>query len=78
MKAAIEGGDPEVIKEKTTELAQASMKIGEALYKQSAGAAKHDGSADNDGDDEPVARDELDDIMDAEFEEVKDDDKKKS
>jgi molecular chaperone DnaK len=79
VKEAIEGGDPEVIKEKTTALAQASMKIGEALYKQSAGGSKHDGSADNDGgDDEPVARDELDDIMDAEFEEVKDDDKKKS
>jgi molecular chaperone DnaK len=79
VKEAIEGGDPEVIKEKTTALAQASMKIGEALYKQSSGNAKHDGSADNDStDDEPVARDELDDIMDAEFEEVKDDDKKKS
>jgi molecular chaperone DnaK len=79
VKAAIEGGDPEVIKEKTTALAQASMKIGEALYKQSgAGAAKPDGAADNDGADDPVHRDELDDIMDAEFEEVKDDDKKKS
>ena len=78
VKEAIEGGDPEVIKEKTTALAQASMKIGEALYKQSAGASKPDGAADHDGDDEPVARDELDDIMDAEFEEVKDDDKKKS
>jgi molecular chaperone DnaK len=77
VKEAIEGGDPEVIKEKTTALAQASMKIGEALYKQ-AGSSKHDGSADGDDgqDDGPVERDELDDIMDAEFEEVKDDDKK--
>jgi molecular chaperone DnaK len=78
VKEAIEGGDPEVIKEKTTALGQASMKIGEALYKQSAGASKPDGAADHDGDDDPVQRDELDDIMDAEFEEVKDDDKKKS
>jgi molecular chaperone DnaK len=78
VKLAIEEGDPEVIKEKTTALAQASMKIGEALYKQ-AGANK-DGArdADDDRDDGPVERDELDDIMDAEFEEVKDDDKKKS
>jgi molecular chaperone DnaK len=77
VKEAIEGGDPEMIKEKTTALAQASMKIGEALYKQ-AGSSKHDGSADGDDgqDDGPVERDELDDIMDAEFEEVKDDDKK--
>jgi molecular chaperone DnaK len=77
VKLAIEEGDPEVIKEKTTALAQASMKIGEALYKQ-AGANKGDGSrdSDDDQDDGPVERDELDDIMDAEFEEVKDDDKK--
>jgi molecular chaperone DnaK len=77
VKEAIEGGDPEVIKEKTTALAQASMKIGEALYKQ-AGASKSDSNreADDDQDDGPVERDELDDIMDAEFEEVKDDDKK--
>jgi molecular chaperone DnaK len=76
VKLAIEEGDPEVIKEKTTALAQASMKIGEALYKQ-AGADKEGArDADDDQDDGPVERDELDDIMDAEFEEVKDDDKK--
>jgi molecular chaperone DnaK len=76
VKLAIEEGDPDVIKEKTTALAQASMKIGEALYKQ-AGANKDGGrDADDDQDDGPVERDELDDIMDAEFEEVKDDDKK--
>jgi molecular chaperone DnaK len=76
VKLAIEEGDPEMIKEKTTALAQASMKIGEALYKQ-AGADKEGArDADDDQDDGPVERDELDDIMDAEFEEVKDDDKK--
>jgi molecular chaperone DnaK len=79
VKDAIEGGDPEVIKEKTTALAQASMKIGEALYKQAGANSKHDGRPDGDDgvDDGPMERDELDDIMDAEFEEVKDDDKKK-
>jgi molecular chaperone DnaK len=80
VKEAIEGGDPEVIKEKTTALQQAAMKIGEALYKQSSGASKDGGASrddDDDKDDGPVERDELDDIMDAEFEEVKDDDKKK-
>ena len=79
VKEAIEGGDPEVIKEKTTALQQAAMKIGEALYKQSAGASKDGGSSRDDDDDKdgPVERDELDDIMDAEYEEVKDDDKKK-
>ena len=81
VKEAIEAGDPDAIKEKTTALQQAAMKIGEALYKQSAGASKDGGSSRDDDDDKdegPVERDELDDIMDAEFEEVKDDDKKKS
>jgi molecular chaperone DnaK len=78
VKEAIEAGDPDVIKEKTTALQQAAMKIGEALYKQSSGASKDGGRDDDDDkDDGPVERDELDDIMDAEFEEVKDDDKKK-
>ena len=76
VKAAIESGDVEAIKEKTTALAQASMKIGEALYKQSSSAASDDSADDDDGKDDPIHRDELDDIMDADFEEVKDDDKK--
>ena len=76
VKAAIESGDATVVQEKTTALAQAAMKLGEALYKQSGAGAAKEGAADNDSDDEPVQRDELDDIMDAEFEEVKDDEKK--
>jgi molecular chaperone DnaK len=74
VKAAIEGGDPDDIKEKTTALAQAAMKIGEAMYKQ-AGAGATDG-APRDTSDNPGA--EHDDIVDADFEEVKDDDKKAS
>jgi molecular chaperone DnaK len=76
VKEAIEAGDPEVIKEKTTALAQASMKIGEALYKQASANKDGERDQDDDQDEGPVERDELDDIMDAEFEEVKDDDKK--
>jgi molecular chaperone DnaK len=76
VKLAIEEGDPEMIKEKTTALAQASMKIGEALYKQAGANKDGERDSDDDQDDGPVERDELDDIMDAEFEEVKDDDKK--
>jgi molecular chaperone DnaK len=72
LKAAIEGGDAEVTKEKTTALAQASMKIGEAMYKQSGGGAA--GGAGPDTSDNPGA--DHDDIVDADFEEVKDDDKK--
>jgi molecular chaperone DnaK len=74
VKAAIEGGDAEVIKEKTNVLAQAAMKLGEALYKQSGAGAGTDGEVPNmDKDD-----DEEDDIVDADFTEVGDDDKKSS
>jgi molecular chaperone DnaK len=75
LREAIDSGDADAIQAKTTALAQTSMKLGEQLYKQSgAGAAGDDeprGTVDDD-----IERDELDDIMDAEFEEVKDDDKK--
>jgi molecular chaperone DnaK len=76
VKAAIEAGDVEDIQAKTTALSQAAMKLGEALYKQQ--SAKADSDEDDTGPEEKFERDELDDIMDAEFEEVKDDDKKKS
>ena len=78
LKASIEAGDLEDMQAKTTALMQLSMKMGEAMYKGGGMGDAPDGSADNDhdADDDKVERDELDDIMDAEFEEV--DDKKKS
>jgi molecular chaperone DnaK len=76
VKAAIEAGDVEDIQAKTTALSQAAMKLGEALYKQQSATAEAD--QDDDGPEDNIQRDELDDIMDAEFEEVKDDDKKTS
>jgi molecular chaperone DnaK len=74
LKVAIEGGDAEVIKEKTNVLAQAAMKLGEALYKQSGAGAATDGEVPNMEKDD----DEDDDIVDADFTEVGDDDKKSS
>jgi molecular chaperone DnaK len=70
LKAVIEGDDGELIKEKTDALAQASMKLGEAMYKasQAEAEAKANGTDDEDEDD----------VVDADFEEVKDDDDKKS
>lgn len=69
LKAVIEGEDGEAIKEKTDALAQASMKLGETMYKasQAEAEAKASGTADQD-----------EDVVDADFEEVKDDDDKKS
>ncbi|WP_315702229.1 MULTISPECIES: molecular chaperone DnaK [unclassified Bradyrhizobium] len=64
LKEALKGDDAEAIKAKTNTLAQASMKLGEAMYKQQA--------------ESDAARDAAkDDVVDAEFTEV-DDDKKKS
>jgi molecular chaperone DnaK len=74
VKAAIETGEVEQITEKTTALAQAAMKLGEALYKQQGGGAA-DG-ADGMGKDEADGNED-DDVLDADFEEM-DDDKKKS
>ncbi len=78
LKISIEAGDVEAIQAKTTALMQLSMKMGEAMYKGGGAGDGPTGAADNDhnDDDDKVERDELDDIMDAEFEEV--DDKKKS
>jgi molecular chaperone DnaK len=64
LKEALKGDDAEAIKAKTNTLAQASMKLGEAMYTQQAEAdAAKDAAKDG--------------VVDAEFTEV-DDDKKKS
>jgi molecular chaperone DnaK len=60
LKEALKGDDAEAIKTKTNTLAQASMKLGEAMYKQQAEA--------------DAAKDAAkDDVVDAEFTEVDDD-----
>jgi molecular chaperone DnaK len=60
LKEALKGDDAEAIKAKTNTVAQTSMKLGEAMYKQQAEAdAKKDAAQD--------------DVVDAEFTEVDDD-----
>ena len=69
LKEALKGDDAEAIKAKSNTLAQASMKLGEAMYKQQAEAdAARDAAKD-------AAKD---DVVDAEFTEVDDDKNKKS
>jgi molecular chaperone DnaK len=74
LKSVLEGEDTEAIRSKTNGLAQVAMKLGEALYKsqQSAGPQETggDGGQDNKG------AGGKDDVVDADFTEVKDDDKK--
>jgi molecular chaperone DnaK len=73
LKEALKGDDPEAIKAKTNTLAQASMKLGEAMYKAQQGGAEAAAGADQAG----GAEAKKEDVVDAEFTEV-DDDKKKS
>ncbi|MCX7345445.1 MAG: molecular chaperone DnaK [Alphaproteobacteria bacterium] len=70
LKSALEGSDADDIKAKTNTLSQAAMKIGEALYKQQAAgsAGAEEGPATGSKAD--------DDVVDADFTEVKDDDKR--
>jgi molecular chaperone DnaK len=74
-KEALAGEDVESIKQATTELAQMAMKIGEALYSAKAGESSAD-AGEQDGGDGASGGD--DNVVDADFEEVKDDDGKKS
>ena len=74
VKEALKGEDIEDIKKKTEALVQASMKLGEAIYK-SQQSAKPDSGKD-DGGDNAGKKDE--NVVDADFEEVKDENKEKS
>ncbi|QPC43403.1 molecular chaperone DnaK [Kaustia mangrovi] len=79
LKSALEGEDVEDIKAKTQNLAQVSMKLGEAMYQQSAGddASDGDGSGQASGD-AGSGQASGDDVVDADFEEVQDDENKRS
>ena len=68
LKSALEGEDVEGIKARTNELVQASMKLGEAMYKAQQADAANPGAAQS----EP----KNDDVIDADFKEVGDDKKK--
>lgn len=72
-KAAIEGDDAEKIKETTQKLTEASMKLGQAMYEAAQAEANAGGEAPK-GEAEAPA----DDVVDADFEEIGDDGKKKS
>ena len=70
LKTELEGEDAQAITDKTNALAQVAMKLGEAVY-QDAQAEAAAGDADM-GDDAGGAPDE--DVVDADFEEIADDD----
>ncbi|WP_350335767.1 molecular chaperone DnaK [Coralliovum pocilloporae] len=69
LKTALEGDDAEDIQAKSQALTEASMKLGEAMYQ----ASQADAEA---GAEEETSSAQDDDVVDADFEEVQDDDKK--
>jgi molecular chaperone DnaK len=73
LKTALQGEDRDAIKANTDALAQASMKLGEAMYQASQGQAAGGG-----GGPQAASGGSDDKVVDVDFEEVKDDDSKKS
>ena len=67
LKAARETDDVSLITEKTNTLAQATMKLGEAMYKA---------QQENPSSEQPSANNPSENIVDADFEEVNENDKK--
>ena len=75
LRNALKGTDVEEIKKKTQDLVQSSMKLGEAVYKSQQNAKPDATAKDNDKKDEGKKDDN---VVDADFEEVKEEDKEKS
>ncbi len=76
LQTALEGEDLDAIKAKTEALSEVAMKLGEALYKaqqEEAAASSEGGEGEAD-----ASSTEDDNVVDADFEEVDDDDKKPS
>ena len=77
LKKAMEGDDAEEIKRLSEELTQASHKLAEAMYQQASQAdAQQHAHAGATGTEEAGSSAPDDDVVDADFEEVKEDDKK--
>jgi molecular chaperone DnaK len=74
VKTAAEGEDVEAIKQKLEALAQASMKLGEAMYQ----SGEAEGAAEGPSADAAGSGGADENVVDVDFEEVKDDDDKKS
>ena len=76
LKKAMEGDDTEEIKRLSEELTQASHKLAEAMYQKASKADAEQQAAGAAGQEQADSSAPDDDVVDADFEEVKDDDKK--
>src|SRR3954463_6050201 len=77
LRTALSGEDAEVIKARTTDLMQASMKLGEAMYAASQAANEGGGGEGGRGGAGGAGEAKKDDVIDADFQEVDEQDKKK-
>jgi molecular chaperone DnaK len=75
LRAVLDSEDADQIRAKTDALAQASMKLGEAMYRAQQGGGDGDGSAGGQAGGQGAAGEG---VVDAEFEEVDDDQRKRS
>ena len=73
LRNALKGTDTEEVKKKTQSLIQASMKLGEAVYKSQ---QKPDDKNKGDGGPKDAKPNEKDNVVDADFEDVKEDKEK--
>ena len=74
-KTAVEGGDGEVMAQKTEALGAAAMKLGQAIYEQGQAQAQPTGEGGADGEATAEAKPADEEVVDAEFSEVDDEQK---
>jgi molecular chaperone DnaK len=77
VKDALKGEDPDFIRTKTEALLQASLKLGEAMYKGMNNAENASGDAPGGDEAGPSAGAAEGDVVDADYEEVDEEKKKK-
>ena len=75
LKKAMEGDDKDEIKRLSDELMQTSHKLAEAIYQQASQAGAQQPGAEAEGGPQAQTPPEDEDVVDADFEEVKDDKK---
>ena len=77
LRNTLKGTDTEEIKKKTQDLVQASMKLGEAVYKsQQKDAPGNPGDPSGNPEDQETKKEDKENVVDADFEDVKDDKEK--
>ena len=77
LKDTLKGTDTEEVKKKTQNLIQVSMKLGEAVYKsQQKDAPGKPGDSTDNPEDQEAKKEDKENVVDADFEDVKDDKEK--